>query len=240
MCENSFPPKNVFDSSFCEGAVKCKVKADQGSDINLVPPSVLRDILKHDDSVLVEELRNPRSYGTVVKGGQQVTCNKKFRTTIYIQVRHGSDLVLRGVEWLVSEQETEYVLLGEPVLRALGLDNEELLAAVCDRHGGVVCVPELIEKLKEDKNIQNSDSGEVKSLINAMTKTFGTTFHSDCGTEEDMLEDSDVYVDVGEDSPEELGMALSERLSEARKSGLSDLGSQKLKSIIDKHKQVFD
>ena len=240
MCGNSFPPKNVFDSSFCEGAVKCKVKADQGSDINLVPPSVLRDILKHDDSVLVEELRIPRSYGTVIKGGQQVTCNKKFRTTIYIQVRHGSDLVLRGVEWLVGEQETEYVLLGEPVLRALGLDNEELLAAVCDRHDGVVYVPELLEKLKEDKNIQNSDSGEVKSLINAMTKNSGTTFHSDCGTEEDMLEDSDVYVDLGEDSPEELDMALSERLSEARKSGLSDIGAQKLKNIIDKHKQVFD
>ena len=73
-----------------------------------------------------------------------------------------------------------------------------------------------------------------------MTKNFGTTFHSDCGTEEDMLEDSDVYVDLGEDSPEELDMALSERLSEARKSGLSDIGAQKLKNIIDKHKQVFD
>ena len=138
------------------------------------------------------------------------------------------------MEWLVSEQETEYVL------RALGLDNEELLAAVCDRHDGVVCVPELIEKLKEDESIQNSDSGEVKSLINAMTKHFGTTFHSDCGTEEDMMEDSDVYVDLGEDSPEELDMALSERLSESRKSGLSDIGAQKLKNIIDKHKQVFD
>ena len=45
------------------------MKADQGSDINLVPPFVLRDILKHDDSVLVEELRIPRSYGTVFKGG---------------------------------------------------------------------------------------------------------------------------------------------------------------------------
>ena len=84
MCGNSFPPNNVFDSSFCEGAVKCKVKADQGSDINLVPPSVLRDILQHEDSLLVEELRIPRSYGTVVKGGQQGTCNKKFRTTISI------------------------------------------------------------------------------------------------------------------------------------------------------------
>ena len=45
-----------------------------------------------------------------------MTCNKKFRTTIYIQVRHDSDLVLRGVEWLLSKQETEYVFLGEPVL----------------------------------------------------------------------------------------------------------------------------
>ena len=169
-----------------------------------------------------------------------MTCNKKFRTAIYIQVRHGSDLVLRRVEWLVREQETEYVLLGEPVPRALGRDNEELLAAVCDRHDGVVCVPELIEKLKEDKNIQNSDSGELKSLINAMTKNFRTTFYSDCGTEEEMLEDSDVYVDLGEDSPDDLDMALSERLSEERKSGFSDIGAQKLKNIIEKHKQVFD
>ena len=69
ICGNSFPAKNVFDSSFCEGAVKCKVKADQGSDIHHVPPSVLRDILKHDDSMIGEELRIPRPYGTVVKLG---------------------------------------------------------------------------------------------------------------------------------------------------------------------------
>ena len=73
-----------------------------------------------------------------------------------------------------------------------------------------------------------------------MTKNFGTTFHSDCGTEEDMLEDSDVYVDLGEDSPEERDMALPETLSGARKSGLSDIVAQKLKKFIDKHKQVFE
>ena len=55
-----------------------------------------------------------------------------------------------------------------------------------------------------------------------------------------MLEDSDVYVDLGEDSPEERDMALPETLSGARKSGLSDIVAQKLKKFIDKHKQVFE
>ena len=164
MCGNSFPPKNVFHSSFCAGALKCKVKADQGSDINLVPPSVLRDILKHDDSVLVEELRIPRSYETAVKGGQQVTCNRKFRTTTYIQVRSGSDLVLSVVKWLVSQQDAEYVLLGESVLRALGIDNEKLLAAVCDRHDGVVCVPYLSRNSKDIRTSRTATQEKWKAL----------------------------------------------------------------------------
>ena len=73
-----------------------------------------------------------------------------------------------------------------------------------------------------------------------MTQNFGTPFHSDCETEEDMTEDSDVYVDLGEDCTNELDMTLSERHSQARKNGLSDIGAQKLQNIIDKHRQIFD
>lgn len=46
----------------------------------------------------------------------QVTCNKKFRTTVYIEVLKASNLVICDVECLVSHLATEYVLLGETVL----------------------------------------------------------------------------------------------------------------------------
>ena len=79
----------------------------------------------------------------------------------------------------------------------------------------------------------------MKSVINATTKSFETNFRSDCGTEEDMLEDSDVYLDLGKDSPDELDMALSERLSEAIKSGLSDIGAQNLKKHYGQRQAGF-
>lgn len=69
---------------------------------------------------------------------------------------------------------------------------------------------------------------------------YGSTFHRHGCTEEDKLEDSDIYVDLGEDTPEELKAAFAARVDQARENGLSEAGTVKLAALLQKHKKVFE
>ena len=53
--------------------------------------------------------------------------------------------MLRSVEWMVCDCATDFVIIGEPTLRALGLDNRALLEAACEKPGRDVDVPKLLE-----------------------------------------------------------------------------------------------
>ena len=64
---------------------------------------------------------------------------------------------------------------------------------------------------------------------------FGSTFHSEGGGEDDHLEDSNFYVDLGEDSPDELKKAVANLVEDARNNGLSDAGSERLTRMLRKY-----
>ena len=116
-----------------------------------------------------------------------------------MHVRHGANLALGKMKWLVSDCETDFVIIGEPVLRELGLDNRALLEAARDKFGGTVDVPELLEKLFSENGAQKRTTGTTQSLTGFPKEQWGSTFHQDGGTVEDALEGSEVYVDLGED-----------------------------------------
>jgi len=116
------------------------------------------------------------------------------------------------------------VFVARHVLAALGLNNRVLLSAAADRHGGVVDIPALLRK---DGHADTSSTGG------------RSTFHSEGGAEEDFLEDKDVYVDLGEDSPEELEEALADMVAQARANGISDAGAARLENMLKKY-PVFD
>lgn len=48
----------------------------------------------------------------------------------------------------------------------------------------------------------------------------GSTFHSQGANEMDALEDSDVYLDLGDDPPEDLDFALKGSVKQAKENGL--------------------
>ena len=50
---------------------------------------------------------------------------------------------------------------------------------------------------------------------------------------------SDIYIDLGEDDPEDLTNGLTERVKDARKNGMSESGCKKLGNLLDKYKAVF-
>lgn len=57
--------------------------------------------------------------------------------------------------------------------------------------------------------------------------------------EVDCLEDSDVYVDLGEDPDEDLSTALDALVRDGRNNGLNDDGFTRLTVILKQHKSVF-
>ncbi len=54
------------------------------------------------------------------------------------------------------------------------------------------------------------------------------------------MEDSNVYVDLGEDPEADLSAALRKRIREARDCGMSPEGLQKLESILKRFRTIFD
>ena len=135
----------MFRRAFCDGAVETVAKADPGSDTNLIPPSVLKYIKASDGSIRESKPDAPQYYRTFIKGREQVICSHKLERDVMVHVRHGENIMRRKMQWLVSDCETDFVIIGEPVLRAFGLDNRALLEAACDKFGGTVDIPELLE-----------------------------------------------------------------------------------------------
>ena len=42
-------------------------------------------------------------------------------------------LLPRNVEWKISDQDTEFVILGRPALETLGINTRDILGEVCDK-----------------------------------------------------------------------------------------------------------
>ena len=67
-------------------------------------------------------------------------CRSELVADVMIHIRHGTTLLLRGMRWLICDQDAEYLVLGRQSLDRLGL-NRTMLAAACDRFRGVVKLP---------------------------------------------------------------------------------------------------
>lgn len=131
----------------------------------------------------------------------------------------------------MSDTDTEFVVIGRYVLQAIGCDNRAILATACDKNNGVINVP---QAMAADRAARAS-KGTIAALVSE------GIFHSDEGGEEvDALDDSSVYIDIGDDPPEERDAALEVSVQEAQQNGLSEKGADELRSIIDKHRQIFD
>lgn len=97
------------------------------------------------------------------------------------------------------------LIIGKIVLESLGCDNREMLMAARDKYGSYMNVK---ERLIEDGN-EEEISGKFAAL-------FGGSFLINGGArEDDGLENDDIYVDFGDDAPEEISKELDQRISEA-------------------------
>lgn len=151
----------MFTASFCNDAVKASILADQGSDACIMPPDLFAQILQAEPSLKTKLLDTPIRYETVDKSAASLSCRKTIIMDVLLRIRHGTNLALRNIEWVVSDQPVSHAIISRHVLRSLGLDNRVLLAAACDRFHGEVDVTAL---LNAQAKVDEKNYGSVCSV----------------------------------------------------------------------------
>ena len=203
---------------------------DIGSDINLMPPSLFKDLKSAGATMEVVKFAKVRSYNLAVENdadGQKVfvTCDKQVTLDVQLFVRHGCTLWLRNITWYVATQTVPEPLLGRPVLFALGLDAEKTLAAASETHGGSVNVEKLLV-VPDEKS-----TGSIARVIAEQG------LYHESGSALDASHDVMPNSELGIDTKEDIDQAFERILNEAERNGCPDTAA--LSGLLAKHRKVF-
>ena len=236
LCQNS----SLFSASFCNGAVNAAVMADSGSDITVLPSTLLSLIIAADKSTVVRRLDEALKFSNAHASAAPLECSREVELDVELRIRHGERLILRNVKWLVSDAPMTHAYLGRHLLAALGMDNRVLMAAARDRLGSVVDVPALFGRQGLENTPCAGSSSSIHGILAQRRLESSSTFHSAGVSEEDGLEDADVYIDLGDDSDQDLELALAGMIEKARDSGLTETGARRLRSLLSRYKAVFE
>lgn len=231
---------SLFSASFYDGAVESVAMADQGSDANFLSPALLGDLLKADLQLNVTILRKPKAFDNALQSAAPIRCSKVVQATVRIRVRHGGSLSLANVKWFVADDELDCIYIGRHVLAAIGLDNCKLLAIACDRNNGYIDIEEAMREAGTLNEVcAGAAAGSICGILSTHRSEYGSTFHSQGDEGSDFLQDSDVYVDLGEDTPEKLDETLASQVEKARSNGLTDINCARLKDLLGRYRSIF-
>lgn len=112
----------------------------------------------------------------------------------FLRITHGPNLTLQNIAWKASKETLPTPILGRRLLESLGCDNRVMLMAPRDKYGSDINVKERL--------IRDGNKGETSGKTAAL---FGeSAFHIRGAIEDDGLELDGIYVDFGDDAPEEI------------------------------------
>jgi hypothetical protein len=113
--------------------------ADYGSDDNIVPRSLVNELLAAGMFVPVQKLAQPIGLELSVQTpGSPLMTTEMVQLSVDIYAKSGP-IRLRNVRWYIMESHMEEVLMGRPLLRWLGMDVESLLNNVREEVDGMDC-----------------------------------------------------------------------------------------------------
>ncbi len=179
---------SLFTGNFCDNN-SAVVMSDNGFDDNLMPPHVLPAIISACPDTLVYKIDSQIEFKMAFnsKPGQEeynVGCHQSVRASVRLNIRHGTSLFQRNVIWVVPSNPCGTVLLGRPLLEALGLNIREILLAPSEKHEGVLEVPHLMPAMQSD------------TLFDTLLDS--SLFHSSGGVDDLDESEEDCYIDLGE------------------------------------------
>lgn len=151
----------------------------------------------------------------------QFTSSAKVKLTFTIYLP-GSNVPVRvrGVEFIIVDDDMDEILLGRPFLRKIGFDLNEHLRRV--------------HPLIHDKTLDEIDPDKVKL---AATKYQGLSYRN---ADDDPIELSECIVaGIGKDSEEAITKAFKNCLDEAQRNGISDQGLNRVRHLLKGYRKVF-
>ncbi|MEM1369510.1 MAG: hypothetical protein AAGG02_16175 [Cyanobacteria bacterium P01_H01_bin.15] len=186
---------NIVDESFNSvnfGAVfeekwRGTICTDIGADDNIIDFSTIAQINSAGVVCDPKPLLRPRDFrmAALLEDGTQavIKCTHTLTMNIELNIRHGTALMLRGVKWLVTNQEVGEPLIGRPLLEKLGFHTRDILSAAADKHGSIIDVPSLfLDNGSEDK------MGRVARIMEGVNQTDGGADSEDLDDEEGRLD----------------------------------------------------
>ena len=112
---------------------------DSGADDNVIPRSLVTRLEQAGIFVPMRTLADPMKIELAVQGpGLSAEVRQQAQLTVELHLAAGP-LRLRNCKWLVAEHAMDEVLIGRPLLEALGLNTAEHLSSVREEYHDLDC-----------------------------------------------------------------------------------------------------
>lgn len=109
----------TFNATF-DGTWRSSICADNGADANIIDMRTINEMSISGAVCNTTPLLRPRSFemAASLENGKPatLTCTKTTTMDVELHIRHGTALILRGVQWLITDQAVGEPLLGRPLL----------------------------------------------------------------------------------------------------------------------------
>lgn len=131
--------------------------------------------------------------------------------------------MLRNTNWFITSQTVSEPLLGRQVLEALGFNTTDILEAAAARHHGSVDLSHICT---------DKDSGRI-------ARVYDGVYHSEKGVDDHSDDESDQWLDLGDDDEGEWEQTLQKSLEDATINGISQDGRTKLEALLREFKDII-
>ena len=202
-------------------------RGDVGADFSCIPRKLLAD-LKRNGERPEETKLNKLVYLEGATTKQIMRATGMIRADLMLQL-NCAPLRLRNVEWLILEDNMSEILLGRPLLKAIGFDVDDHL--------------ESNHAVLDGKQFDTDLLSKVNSLSTPTGKLARSSYYKG-------LTSSDADVDpvsevetagaaMGEDSVEDIQNAFAGMLKKAEDQGMTKEGLRNAEALLNEFKDVF-
>ena len=220
-------------SCVIENKVDAIALGEIGADYSAVPRSFINSLSQAGIVTTVSKhLNEPLHLDAAIQlpGDVQFTASAFVKLCITISLPCGH-LRLRNVDFLVSDQPMDDILLGLPLLRCLGFDQDTHLERIRPKMDNAD-----ISTLMSEA-INTEDMGRACKSASIFPQYKGLWHNS---TEEDPIQPPDsITEDITATDTSEVDRALDDAIRRANENGMSANGLSTLRSLLTDFKDVF-
>lgn len=206
-----------------DDVVETQALGDYGSDFSAMSSKTFEIIQNNVSDVSFETFSEPMKLKGAFETDETISYSASRSTKLPITIiLPGSNIPvrIRGIEFLITDQDMEEVLLGRPFLKSIGFDLTKHLVTVRDD--------------VHDKDI--NELPKVSSKL-ATAKYSGMAYQS---ADDDPIHlPEPLAAGIGEDSNESIEKAFEKIRKDAKANGISNQGMERINRILQEYRHIF-